>query len=224
MNQPYENHNGGQLQFDKSGYLYVGMGDGGSGGDPENRAQNLKSRLGKLLRINPTRAGLRVADRRLRRAEPVAVLVRPRERQPLDRRRRPGRRGRRSTIRAAARVGKLANYGWSRYEGRSTYDPNKPYMHKGDAVFPQWVYSHSDGCSVTGGYVYRGSSVPAAAGRYFFGDYCSGTVWSFKAGKGRASAISTVGKIASLTSFGEDGNGELYAVGGDGTLYQLRDA
>ena len=181
--QPYPNHNGGQLQFDKSGYLYVGMGDGGSGGDPENRAQNLQSRLGKLLRINPTRAGSAWQIVGYGRAQSVAVLVRPRERQPLDRRRRPGRLGG-GRLRAAAKVGKIANYGWSRYEGRSTYDPGKPYLHKGDAVFPQWVYSHSDGCSITGGYVYRGSSVPAAAGRYIFGDYCSGTLWSFKVGEG----------------------------------------
>jgi glucose/arabinose dehydrogenase len=221
VKQPYPNHNGGQLQFDKSGYLYVGMGDGGSGGDPENRAQNLQSRLGKLLRINPTRVGSAW--------QIVGYGVRNPWRFSFDRANGDlwiGDVGQNQweevDYRAAARVGKLANYGWSRYEGRSTYDPGKPYLHKGDAVSPQWVYSHSDGCSVTGGYVYRGSSVPAAAGRYFFGDYCSGTVWSFKAGKGRASAISTVGKIASLTSFGEDGNGELYAVGGDGTLYQLR--
>ena len=93
VDQPYENHNGGQLQFDRNGYLYVGMGDGGSGGDPENRAQNLKSRLGKLLRINPTRKGVGLADRRLRAAQPVAVLLRPHERQPLDRRRRPEQLG-----------------------------------------------------------------------------------------------------------------------------------
>ena len=92
-------------------------------------------------------------------------------------------------------------------------------------MFPQWVYSHADGCSITGGFVYRGSSVPAAVGRYIFGDYCSGTLWSFKVGaSGRASAPAAFGKIASLTSFGEDGNGELYAVGGDGVLYALRNS
>jgi glucose/arabinose dehydrogenase len=221
VHQPYANHNGGQLQFDKSGYLYVGMGDGGSGGDPENRAQNLKSRLGKLLRINPTRAGSAW--------QIVGYGVRNPWRFSFDRTTGDlwiGDVGQDKweevDYRAAARLGNLANYGWSRYEGRSTYDPSKPYVRKGDAVSPQWVYSHSDGCSITGGYVYRGASVPAAAGLYFFGDYCSGTVWSFKAGKGRASAPAVVGKIASLTSFGEDANGELYAVSGDGTLFALR--
>lgn len=221
VHQPYANHNGGQLQFDKSGYLYVGMGDGGSGGDPENRAQNLKSRLGKLLRINPTRAGSAW--------QIVGFGLRNPWRFSFDRKTGDlwiGDVGQGTweevDYRAAARIGKLANYGWSRYEGRSTYDPGKPLVHKGDLVGPQWVYSHSDGCSITGGYVYRGSSIPAAQGRYFFGDYCSGTIWSFKAGKGRASAPSALGKIANLSSFGEDANGELYAVSTDGTLFALR--
>jgi glucose/arabinose dehydrogenase len=221
VKQPYSNHNGGQLQFDESGYLYVGMGDGGSGGDPGNRAQSLQSRLGKLLRINPTRAG---SAWRI-----IGYGVRNPWRFSFDRTTGDlwiGDVGQTMweevDYRPAARVGTLANYGWSHYEGRSTYDSSKPYLHKGDGVSPQWVYSHTDGCSITGGYVYRGSSVPAAAGRYFFGDYCSGTVWSFKAGRGRASTPTVVGKIASLTSFGEDGNGELYAVSGDGMLYQLR--
>ena len=140
------------------------MGDGGSGGDPENRAQNLQSRLGKLLRINPTRAGSAWQIVGYGAAEPVAVLVRPRERRPLDRRRRPGQRGRRSTTAPRRRVGKLANYGWSRYEGTRDLRPEQAVRPQGRRrVAGQWVYSHADGCSITGGYVYRGSSVPAAA-------------------------------------------------------------
>jgi glucose/arabinose dehydrogenase len=221
IDQPYDNHNGGQLEFDTSGYLYVGMGDGGSGGDPENRAQNLKSRLGKLLRINPTRAGSTW--------QIVGYGLRNPWRFSFDRKTGDlwiGDVGQGNweevDLRAAAKIGKIANYGWSRYEGRAVYDPNKPYIHKGDAVSPQWVYSHSAGCSITGGYVYRGAAVPSAAGHYFFGDYCSGTLWSFRVGsKGRTSASASFGKIASLTSFGEDANGELYAVGGD-SLFELR--
>ena len=222
VDQPYDNHNGGQLQFDNKGYLYVGMGDGGSGGDPGNRAQNLKSRLGKLLRINPTRAGSAW--------QIVGFGLRNPWRFSFDRK--TGNlwigdvgQGNWEEIdyRNAARVGRLANYGWSRFEGRSTYDPHKPYLRKGDAVGPVWVYSHSQGCSVTGGYVYRGTAVPGAVGRYFFGDYCSGTVWSFKAGNGRLSPARVEGKIDGLSSFGEDGNGELYAVSvNNGTLYKLR--
>ena len=222
VKQPYANHNGGQLEFDKAGYLYVGMGDGGSGGDPENRAQNLSVRLGKLLRINPTRAGSawQIVGFGLRNPWRFSF-----DRQTGDLWIGDVGQGNWEEVdyRAAARLGKLANYGWSRYEGRSTFDPNKPLLHKGDLVFPQWVYSHADGCSITGGYVYRGASVPAAKGRYFFGDYCSGTIWSFVAGTGRKSAPADTGaKIANLSSFGEDGNGELYAVSTDGVLYQLR--
>jgi glucose/arabinose dehydrogenase len=221
VDQPYDNHNGGQLQFDKAGYLYVGMGDGGSGGDPENRAQNLQSRLGKLLRINPTRAGSAW--------QIVGFGLRNPWRFSFDRANGNlwiGDVGQGNweevDYRAAARVGKLANYGWSRYEGKATYDAHKPLVHKGDLVFPQLVYSHSAGCSITGGYVYRGANVASAKGRYFFGDYCSGTVWSFAAGAGRKSAAVEAGKIANLSSFGEDANGELYAVSTDGALYQLR--
>jgi len=221
VHQPYDNHNGGQLQFDKNGYLYVGMGDGGSGGDPENRAQNLKSRLGKLLRIDPMRAGSTW--------QIVGYGLRNPWRFSFDRKNGNlwiGDVGQGTweevDYRNAARVARLANYGWSRFEGRSVYDPGKPYLRKGDAISPVLVYSHSSGCSITGGYVYRGSAVPAAQGRYFYGDYCSGTIWSFKAGKGRLSAPTVAGTIASLSSFGEDGNGELYATSLDGSLYRLR--
>ena len=220
VDQPYENHNGGQLEFDRNGYLYVGMGDGGSGGDPENRAQNLKSRLGKLLRIDPTRKGStwRIVGYGLRnpwrfsfdRANGNLWIgdVGQNEWEEVD-------------YRSAKRVGVLANYGWSRFEGASAYDPGKPYLRKGDRVSPVIVYSHSDGCSITGGYVYRGTAVTSARGRYFYGDYCSGTVWSFKAGNGRLSAARVEGKIPNLSSFGEDGNGQLYATALSGELYRL---
>jgi glucose/arabinose dehydrogenase len=218
VKQPYSNHNGGQIEFDRLGYLYVGMGDGGSGGDPENRAQNLQSRLGKLLRRNPTRAGSpwQVVGYGLRNPWRFSF-----DRQTGDLWIGDVGQGNWEEIdfRAASRIGKLANYGWARYEGRAVYDPNKPFLKRGDVVFPVAVYSHSAGCSVTGGYVYRGSAVAAAKGRYFYGDYCSGNLWSVK----RGSAPTLLGqKIANLTSFGEDAAGELYAVSGDGAIYQLR--
>jgi len=197
------------------------MGDGGSGGDPENRAQNLKSRLGKLLRINPTRTGSAW--------QIVGYGLRNPWRFSFDRANGNlwiGDVGQNAweevDYRNAARVGRLANYGWSRFEGKSVFDSHKPYVRKGDAISPVLVYSHSAGCSITGGYVYRGSAVPSAQGRYFYGDYCSGTVWSFKAGNGRLSASTVAGSIKNLSSFGEDGNGELYATSLDGSLYRLR--
>ena len=85
------------------------------------------------------------------------------------------------------------------------------------------AFGLNGGRSITGGYVYRGTAVPAAAGRYFYGDFCSGTIWSFKAGNGRLSEPRVEGKIDGLSSFGEDGNGELYAVSlNNGSLYKLR--
>ena len=184
VNQPYDNHNGGQLQFDGKGYLYVGMGDGGSGGDPENRAQNLKSRLGKLLRINPTRAGSawQIVGYGLRNPWRFSFDRKTGDLwigdvgqgnwEEIDYRAQQSSASSRTTAGTATR------------DGPSTTRRTRA-LHKGDLVFPQWVYSHADGCSVTGGYVYRGASVPAAKGRYFFGDYCTGIVWSFVAG-GRA--------------------------------------
>jgi glucose/arabinose dehydrogenase len=112
------------------------------------------------------------------------------------------------------------NFGWDVYEGRSGFE-SKP-LGPGKLVQPVAQYSHSRGCSITGGYVYRGSAVPAAAGRYFYGDYCSGTVWSLKLVNGVARQIRVEPfSVKNLTSFGEDNDGELYAVSGDGTVYRL---
>ena len=127
-------------------------------------------------------------------------------------------------FRAKAKIGALANYGWSRYEGKAVYDSAKPLRKLGNLVFPITVYGHDAGaCSVTGGYVYRGSAVPGAVGRYFYGDYCNGRIWSFNASGGRASAQRQEPfRVPSLSSFGEDGNGDLYAVSLEaGTLYKL---
>ena len=221
VKQPYANHNGGQLEFDRNGYLYVGMGDGGSEGDPMNVSQNLESRLGKLLRVNPLRKGARW--------QIVGFGLRNPWRFSFDRANGNlwiGDVGQNAweeiDFRATSRVARLANYGWSRYEGRVVYDPRKPYVHKGDLVAPVHVYSHAGGaCSITGGYVYRGSAVPAAWGRYFYGDYCSGAVWSAAAGDGSLGAPRLEGRIPRLSSFGEDGYGDLYAVSLSGTLYRL---
>jgi glucose/arabinose dehydrogenase len=223
VRQPYSNHNGGQLQFDRQGLLYVGMGDGGSAGDPGDRAQNLSVRLGKLFRIDPLRAAARWRI--------VGYGLRNPWRFSFDRVTGDlwiGDVGQGSweeiDHRARARIGTLANYGWNRYEGRSVYDRANPLRKRGTLLFPVWVYPHSNGaCSVTGGYVYRGSATPAARGRYFFGDYCNGHVWSFRAGAGRTSAVMTEPfSIPALSSFGEDGAGELYATSLNGTVYALR--
>jgi glucose/arabinose dehydrogenase len=220
VHQPYSNHNGGQIQFDKRGFLYVGFGDGGSEGDPNNTSQNLSVRLGKLLRTNPLRGGWQMVGYGLRnpwrfsfdRATNDLWIgdVGQDHWEEVD-------------YRNHTRLGKLANYGWSRFEGKVTYDSHKPLRRSGALVFPVAVYSHSLGCSVTGGFVYRGSAVPAARGRYFYGDFCSGRVWSFRVSGGRASAPRQERfTVPSLSGFGEDANGELYATSlSNGTVYRL---
>jgi glucose/arabinose dehydrogenase len=221
VDQPYPNHNGGQLQFGPDGLLYVGMGDGGAAGDPRNRAQNLRERLGKLLRIDPSKRGARwqIVGYGLRnpwrfsfdRANGDLYIadVGQQAWEEID-------------FRAHSQLDTLANYGWRVYEGRTRYAPGTP-AGAGDLVAPISVYSHGEGCSVTGGYVYRGRTVPAAFGRYFFGDLCSGTIWSLRVEDGRAVELRKESpRIGQLSSFGEDAAGALYAVSvGSGRLFRV---
>jgi len=220
VRQPYVNHNGGELQFDRAGFLYVGMGDGGAEGDPQNRSQNPSQRLGKLLRIKPLVKGAHW--------QTVALGLRNPWRFSFDRANGDlyiGDVGQNNweeiDYRAAGQIGTLANYGWKAFEGRARYS-NTP-LGPGQLVAPVDVYSHADGnCSVTGGYVYRGRAVAAAAGRYFFGDYCSGFVWSLRVESGRAVDVRREPfQVASLTSFGEDATGELYFATGNGRIFKL---
>src|SRR4051794_1103936 len=220
VNQPFANHNGGQLQFDRNGLLYVGMGDGGSAGDPGNRAQNPAQRLGKLLRINPLRRGARW--------QMVGLGLRNPWRFSFDRATGDlyiGDVGQGNweeiDYRPAVSLGKLANYGWHVFEGRARFANSA--LGPGQPVSPAHVYSHADNnCSVTGGFVYRGHTVGAAAGRYFFGDYCSGMVWSLRVANGSATDVRLEPfRVGSLTSFGVDAAGELYLATGTGRIYKL---
>jgi glucose/arabinose dehydrogenase len=220
VRQPYANHNGGDLQFDRNGLLYVGMGDGGSAGDPGNRAQNPRERLGKLLRINPLRRGASW--------QMVGLGLRNPWRFSFDRANGDlyiGDVGQDAweeiDYRPAASISTLANYGWRAFEGRTRY--SNTTLGPGQLVSPAYVFSHGDSnCSVTGGYVYRGSVVSAAVGRYFFGDYCSGIVWSFRIDNGQAADVRREPfRVGSLTSFGEDVSGELYLATGSGRIYKL---
>ena len=218
VDQPYSNHNGGMVAYGRDGLVYVGMGDGGSGGDPENRAQNPDSLLGKILRLNPAHPT----------AKPVIVAdgVRNPWRFSFDRKNGDlwigdvGQNSIEEVDHVAWPLSGLMNFGWNVYEGTSTFKSG--VLGPGRLVKPVAQYSHAHGCSITGGYIYRGKAVPAAAGRYFYGDYCSGTVWSLKLVGGRARQIRQEPfKVASLTSFGQDAAGELYAVSGAGTIYRL---
>jgi glucose/arabinose dehydrogenase len=211
-----DNHDGGQLEFGPDGRLYAGTGDGGSGGDPPNNSQNLSRKLGKLLRLsgghwqiyayglrNPWRFSFDRANGDLYIGD-----VGQNTWEEID-------------YRPHSATG-LVNYGWSAYEGFAQYNASR-LNHTGRLVKPVQVYSHAGGnCSVTGGYVYRGSAVPSARGRYFYGDYCSGTIWSFRISGGKATGNRRESThIGSLSSFGQGVNGALYAVSLDGALYKL---
>ena len=217
VDQPYPNHNGGHLAFGPEGRLYVGMGDGGSGGDPENRAQNIRSRLGKLLSINAATGGVRMDALGLRnpwrfsfdRANGDLYIgdVGQGMWEEIDYvpRRNPG----------------LENYGWDVWEGRMRFERKRPS--RGRVVFPVTVYGRAGGnCTVIGGYVYRGRAVPAARGRYFYGDFCSGVISSLTVRSGRARGVRRERfRVNDLSSFGEDVRGELYLVSLGGTIYRL---
>ena len=220
VRQPYQNHNGGQLVFGPDGRLYVGMGDGGAGGDPENRAQNMSTLLGKLVTLN-------VAVRRPR-PQIAALGLRNPWRFSFDRA---------NGDLYIADVGQNAweeinyvprasagreNYGWDVYEGRARFENKQPNP-AGRLVLPVHAYANAGGeCSVTGGFVYRGSAIPQLRGRYIYGDYCSGRIWTLRIEDGRAVDNRVEGfRVPQLSSFGEDAAGELYATSLGGRVYKL---
>ena len=212
---PYGNHNGGMLAFAPNGRLHFTMGDGGAGGDPENRAQNPRSLFGKLLSLNVATKGLRIEAIGLRNAWRFSFDRANGDLYIGD----VGQGSVEEIDYLAANSPGVENYGWDVYEGRSKFEDKA--AGPGKLVFPVAQYSHDHGCSITGGYVYRGSNA-SLRGRYIYGDYCSGLVWSFKISSGKATAERQEAfKISNLTSFGEDIAGELYAVSQGGTIYRL---
>jgi glucose/arabinose dehydrogenase len=229
VDEPYKRNAGGQLQFGPDGLLYLGAGDGGEAGDPGKRAQNLSTKLGKLLRLNVDRPGARW--------ETLGYGLRFPWRFSFDRRTGDlyladrGPNGENNweevDVRPRAKLGSLANYGWSRYEGLAAYKP-APLNRRGELVFPVAVHSHRpkdarEACLITGGYVYRGSAVPAARGRYVYGDAYTSEIWSLRMSRGKATDIRREPiKIESVSTFGEDARGELYAAAPrQGRIYRL---
>lgn len=212
---PYGNHNGGMVAFGPNGRLYFTMGDGGAGGDPENRSQNMKSLFGKLLSINVATKGVRIEAAGLRNAWRFSFDRANGDLYLGD----VGQNAIEEISYSPATSPGLENYGWDVYEGRSKFE-DKP-LGPGKLVQPVAQYSHDDGCSVTGGYVYRGSNA-SLRGRYIYGDYCSGIVWSFKIARGKAASLRREAfKIENVSSFGQDNAGELYGVSHGGTIYRL---
>jgi glucose/arabinose dehydrogenase len=232
VNQPYPNHNGGQLQFGPDQLLYVGLGDGGSEGDPQNRAQGLDSLLGKILRIDPKPAGGYSSPPsnpfvgRSGRDEIYTYGMRNPWRFSFDRKTGDlyvGDVGQDlyEEIDYAPKGTALGlDYGWSCFEAKHGYKTSRRCP---SPKFPVLEYSHSaGGCSVTGGIVVRDPGLPSLAGRYVYGDYCAGNLRSFKIAQGKATNDRSLGlHIANLTSFGEDGRGRVYATSQDGPVYRL---
>jgi glucose/arabinose dehydrogenase len=222
VQQPGDRHKGGQLAFGPDGMLYVSLGDGQCCDDPGNRAQDMGQLLGKLLRVdvssprptpqivslglrNPWRFSFDRATGDLYIADVGAGLWEEIDYQPR------------------AQLGQLVNYGWDAWEAKEVKEAKDPSP-AGTLTFPVYAYSHDENrCSITGGFVYRGSAVPAAAGRYFFGDYCTGELWSLRMVNGAATEVRREPiTIRGLSTFGEDARGELYAGSVDtGRVYKL---
>ena len=215
---PYGNHNGGHLAFGPDGLLYTSIGDGGSGGDPENRSQDMSSKFGKLLALDVSKPAAKWTIAALGLRNPWRFSF---DRATGDLYISDVGQGSVEEVDFTPRSSPgLENYGWNRYEGSRRYDSGSPGP--GKLVFPVFEYGHGQGCSVTGGYVYRGSARPTVRGRYVVGDYCSGTVWSFRISAGAAVDLRKEAfKVDSLSSFGENAAGELFAVSLDGTIFRL---
>lgn len=238
VDQPYANHNGGQLQFGPDGYLYIGMGDGGSGGDPGNRAQNFLDLLGKMLRIDVNAGTYTIppsnpyAGLSSRRNEIWAVGLRNPWRFSFDRATGDlwiADVGQGSweeiNFQPATSIGG-ENYGWRRMEGTHCFNPGSN-CNDGTLVLPVIEYDHSgDACSVTGGSVYRGGRSPRLHGTYIYGDLCTGVIWGSvrNASNGTITTRTLIDTDFSISTFGEDFLGEIYVADyNGGTIHRIVD-
>jgi glucose/arabinose dehydrogenase len=230
--QPYANHNGGNVVFGPDGMLYIGMGDGGSGGDPQGNGQKLTTLLGKLLRIDVNGAAPYTipstnpfVGQAGARGEIWALGLRNPWRFSFDREAGllyVGDVGQNAweevDVVSATRAG--VNYGWVTMEGTHCY--NATSCNQSGLELPVLEYDHGQGCSIAGGFVYRGSSIPGIRGHYFYSDYCSGFVRSIKY-SGNAVTDQHTWDLdpGSVLSFGEDSQNELYILSANGTVYRI---
>ena len=229
--QPYDNHNGGTIAFGSDGYLYIGMGDGGSGGDPGNRAQNKDSLLGKMLRIN-VNSTTSTTNYTTPSSNPYYGVAGRNEiwqiglRNPwkwsFDRANGNlwiGDVGQQNWeeinrgLKTSSGAARGANWGWRVMEGMHCYSPSTGCSTTGK-WYPLAEYSHDGGrCSITGGYVYRGTRIPALVGGYVFADYCSGEIWVLDSAAARpAPKTLLLNTDMTISSFGEGGSNELYVL------------
>ncbi len=235
VHQPFDNHNGGLVLFGPDGDLYIGLGDGGSEDDPERNGQSLSTLLAKILRIDPRPSDGEAytipsdnpfVDRRGARPEIYSYGLRNPWRFSFDSLTKAlsigdvGQNEFEEVDLVGRGDGRGANFGWSAYEGLTRF--NDDQSAKG-AIPPVLVYSHDDGCSITGGYVVRDTGLPSLYGRYLYGDFCAGELRSFAAVPGhRAIDDRSLGvQVPQLSSFGTDDGGHIYAMSLDGPVYRL---
>jgi glucose/arabinose dehydrogenase len=234
--QPFTNHNGGQLAFGPDGMLYVALGDGGSGGDPQGNAQDPATLLGNLLRIDVEAGAILyqvppdnpfVADP-VGRNEIWATGLRNPWRFSFDRLTGDlfiGDVGQGSVEEIdfqAATTSGGANYGWNILEGPDCFNPADACIEPSGYVPPVAFYDHTLGCSVTGGFVYRGPGNPDMQGLYFYGDFCSGRIWGLRSVGNTWDNQLITQTTFSISSFGEDEAGRLYLADySDGTIYRI---
>jgi glucose/arabinose dehydrogenase len=234
VDQPYDNHNGGHLLFGPDGYLYIGLGDGGSGGDPQGNGQSLGTLLGKMLRIDPRPDGDRpysipadnpFVDRAGARPEIWAYGLRNPWRYSFDRATGDlwiadvGQSAWEEIDRHPAEAPAGTNYGWNLLEGSHRYAGDAPE----GAIPPVYEYAHAaGGCVVIGGAVYRGTAIPALAGAYLFADFCRGELEAIRLGADGDVEHAMLGPtVPDVSSFGEDADGEIYVLSLDGAVYRL---
>ena len=232
--QPFGNHNGGQLAFGPDGYLYFGLGDGGAGGDPRGNGQNPGTLLSAILRLD-IRGISNGRNYRIPPDNPFVGVAGAREEIWAYGLRNPWRfsfdketgslwvgdvgQNRWEEIDI---VKKGLNYGWNIMEGRHCFEPSTGCDTRG-LEFPVVEYGRSDGCSVTGGYVYRGRDIPSLLGAYVYGDFCSGKIWGLRSGDDPMATehMLLVDSNVLITSFGEDQAGNLYIVSRNRGTYTL---
>jgi len=253
--QPYANHNGGMMTFGPDGYLYIAVGDGGSGGDPQGNAQNKTNLFGSILRIDVNISegyGIPQSNPFINmgnfRPEIWAYGLRNPWRFSFDRETGDmyiGDVGQNLWEEINFQPGLSTggeNYGWNHYEGMEEFDGHSQisgaidpiYVYPNDAniikVLLGWGEADVHGCSVTGGYVYRGDDIPTLYGHYIFSDYCTGKIWLFKYENNTISEVQDLTDNINIadgeytiyvSSFGEDADGELYIVDYNGSIYRI---
>ena len=256
VDQPYSNHNGGHLEFGLDNYLYISFGDGGSAGDPEDRAQDLNSLLGKILRINVSQIPyeIPIGNPFYSKGDDVKKEIwhyglRNVWRFSFDRANGDMYMGdvglnNWEEINYQESSQRGINYGWNIMEGKHCFNEHIScdsllyelpiYEYPNNANYVKTLIGlkqpNTDGCSVTGGYVYRGDDIPEIYGKYIFGDYCTGKIWSFRNNNGivtdfkdhTSEILSSMDKKSFyLSSFGESYDGELFIIDYNGSLYKI---